>query len=661
MREPSISMLLELAHSPRRTVSSTCSFDTSSAAEEVRPKSTRGVLDAVVDEYPVDLGVDEVEPGPRRGGPRHRSAATLPSASFMMKTRSRTSGMCRFLISLASPGPISSSNWFGGVFDDDVDSTARSPCVEPPLLVSLRLAAAGCVGMTVRRMRVIRRHPERVIISSEPAMMVVVARGALLSTRTGIALDSLLDPRAANSNPRDPRGPSRAARRSLDRRASRRQAHAVSTGALIALALVLFGWAVVSERFAARNLTGPLVFFVAGLLLANPSGGSSTSTSRLDGPPPGRVDAGLLLFADASRVPLAAARHDLPLTARLLGIGLPLSIVAGTALALRAVPEHPARPRRPDRRQPGADRRRAQRLGDRRRAPAESLSDGAQRREWAERRHRHASGDVLHRVGGDRARLGRPPRSRPVRCAGAAGYRRRHRRGIALVGGRLLRLAHRRGWMEHGSRRLATLALALFAFQVASEAGGNPFVSAFVGGLVFGATAGSDTVESCRARRVGRQSALAGPVVRFRCRVRDPRLRAPRRPRRASTPCAVSRSCGWSPVAHRAARRRAGPSHDAVHRLVRPPGLASVVFGLLAVEELGDSDPRVAAAVHAIAITIVFSIVAHGISARPLAARVMSRSIAATLSRASIWSPWFSTSRTTVTRSAASGTVAGLR
>jgi NhaP-type Na+/H+ or K+/H+ antiporter len=49
--------------------------------------------------------------------------------------------------------------------------------------------------------------------------------------------------------------------------------------------------------------------------------------------------------------------------------------------------------------------------------------------------------------------------------------------------------------------------------------------------------------------------------------------------------------------------------------------LASVVFALLAVEDLGGTDPRVLTAVYTIAITIVFSIVAHGITARPLASR----------------------------------------
>ena len=52
-----------------------------------------------------------------------------------------------------------------------------------------------------------------------------------------------------------------------------------------------------------------------------------------------------------------------------------------------------------------------------------------------------------------------------------------------------------------------------------------------------------------------------------------------------------------------------------------PRGLASVVFALLAVEELGNTDPRVETAVNTIAVTIVFSIVAHGVTARPLATR----------------------------------------
>jgi sodium/hydrogen antiporter len=49
-----------------------------------------------------------------------------------------------------------------------------------------------------------------------------------------------------------------------------------------------------------------------------------------------------------------------------------------------------------------------------------------------------------------------------------------------------------------------------------------------------------------------------------------------------------------------------------------PRGLASLVFALLAVEELGpEADPAVAA----ITVTVLLSVLAHGLSAAPLAAR----------------------------------------
>jgi hypothetical protein len=42
---------------------------------------------------------------------------------------------------------------------------------------------------------------------------------------------------------------------------------------LIALSIVVFGWANLADWFAARSLTVPLVFTVAGLVLANSSRG----------------------------------------------------------------------------------------------------------------------------------------------------------------------------------------------------------------------------------------------------------------------------------------------------------------------------------------------------------------------------------------------------
>jgi NhaP-type Na+/H+ or K+/H+ antiporter len=51
-----------------------------------------------------------------------------------------------------------------------------------------------------------------------------------------------------------------------------------------------------------------------------------------------------------------------------------------------------------------------------------------------------------------------------------------------------------------------------------------------------------------------------------------------------------------------------------------PRGLASVVFALLAVEELGESS-LVGQAVAVVALTVLLSVVLHGVSAGPLGAR----------------------------------------
>src|SRR5688572_6022377 len=146
----------------------------------------------------------------------------------------------------------------------------------------------------------------------------------------------------------------------------------MNTNTVIVLAVVLFGWSIVSDRLAARNLTGPIVFVVAGLLLANSSWGivtvdAASSTvhvlaeltlgraprPRLDvgpwaGPPPRPA-------ADVAPVGHRPAAVD----RRRRGAGH------------RSVPRPSDRPRRPDRGRVGSHRCRAQRLGDRRRPPAD--------------------------------------------------------------------------------------------------------------------------------------------------------------------------------------------------------------------------------------------------------------------------------------------------
>ena len=48
--------------------------------------------------------------------------------------------------------------------------------------------------------------------------------------------------------------------------------------------------------------------------------------------------------------------------------------------------------------------------------------------------------------------------------------------------------AHRHGWAAPGYRAITVLALALVAYAASIELGGNGFIGAFIGGLVFGTT-----------------------------------------------------------------------------------------------------------------------------------------------------------------------------
>jgi NhaP-type Na+/H+ or K+/H+ antiporter len=390
---------------------------------------------------------------------------------------------------------------------------------------------------------------------------------------------------------------------------------------LVALSVVAFGWALLSEWFAARNLTGPLVFLAAGLLLGNPTWGfvdvdiESSTVHVL-----AELTLALLLFADASSVPLAAARRDLPVTARLLAIGLPLSIISGTFLAVLLFPSLPlavagliAASLAPTDAALSASVIGDERLpmSVRRVINVESgLNDGI------------ATPVVTYFIAASATALGvvRHDYDDGIGAVGELAIGVAVGAGVALLGGRLLALAHQNRWMQHGSRRLATLSLALIVVLVAEEAGGNFFVAAFIGGLVFGAAAKTDAPESVElAELAGSLLSLvlwfifgAGFVVSafedldFRVVVY------------AVASLTVVRMV---PVAIALLGSGQGRMTAAFVGWFGPRGLASVVFALLAVEELGHTDSRVEVAVDTIAVTIVFSVVAHGVTARPLATR----------------------------------------
>ena len=103
---------------------------------------------------------------------------------------------------------------------------------------------------------------------------------------------------------------------------------------LAIIAGLVFAWATLPERLERFDMTAPIAFTAAGVLLAH---GPLATLGITPGTEVVKVLAeatlALVLFSDASRVGPRQLRADLGLCMRLLGIGLPLAIAVGTLAA----------------------------------------------------------------------------------------------------------------------------------------------------------------------------------------------------------------------------------------------------------------------------------------------------------------------------------------
>ncbi len=103
----------------------------------------------------------------------------------------------------------------------------------------------------------------------------------------------------------------------------------------VAIALILLGYAAVSRRLDGTSVTGPMVFTAAGLVVGVEAlGFVDPEADGLAVKTLAEATLAVVLFSDASRIDLLALRSAVGIPARLLGIGLPLTIVAGFLVAL---------------------------------------------------------------------------------------------------------------------------------------------------------------------------------------------------------------------------------------------------------------------------------------------------------------------------------------
>ena len=325
-----------------------------------------------------------------------------------------------------------------------------------------------------------------------------------------------------------------------------------------------------------------------------------------------------MLFSDASRVGLHELRADSGLYLRLLGVALPLTIALGTVLALAlagtsiwlallvgaalaptdaalgagmmANPVVPARIRRLINVESG--------LNDGIATPFVSVA-------------------LAGAAAGSQA-AGHGPAAAVAELAVGVGI------GVAVggAGGVLVNAARRRGWAAEGFGGSAVLGLAVCAYAFAVAVHGNGFIAAFVGGLAFG-TAGGRRGEPL-VPFVEETGALVSLLVwlAFGAVALVPAVESLtwQMVLYAILSLTVVR---MAPVLVALAGARLDWATSILVAWFGPRGLASVVFALLALEELGR--PTAGPAVAVITITVVISIVAHGATAEPLATRYANR------------------------------------
>ena len=94
------------------------------------------------------------------------------------------------------------------------------------------------------------------------------------------------------------------------------------------VAVTLLGFAAISGRITGTSITAAMIFTAVGLLVG------SEASGLVEMPPAGEAvkllaeaTLALVLFADASRIDVRVLRQELSIPLRLLGIGLPLTLV----------------------------------------------------------------------------------------------------------------------------------------------------------------------------------------------------------------------------------------------------------------------------------------------------------------------------------------------
>lgn len=388
------------------------------------------------------------------------------------------------------------------------------------------------------------------------------------------------------------------------------------------IAIVLLAFTAVSRRLDASPITMPMVFVAAGALL---------SASGIVGVAPeldaiallAEVTLAVILFSDATRLSLPRLRQSLELPARLLGIGLPLTVLLGMGLNLVIFPGWPvaqalllaailaptdaalgsAVVSNPD--VPARDRLALN--------VESGLNDGLVVPVVAV-----ATSIVVDMQQSSGSWVGFV--TQQIGLGTAIGL------VLGLLGITVLRTTRHAGWSDGRYEQIATFGLPIMAFTLATAWSGNGFIAAFVAGLAFGSggfarNRTNDDMEGPEdaehlAEFTEDAAELLGAVTFFvfgNLFVGD--ALGDFGPSVFLAAIASLTVVRIVPVFIALFRSGCDPMAKLFIGWFGPRGLASIVFAILLLEELEERSEQADQLVGVISLTVTFSVVLHGATA----------------------------------------------
>lgn len=380
------------------------------------------------------------------------------------------------------------------------------------------------------------------------------------------------------------------------------------------IAAVLVAYSLLSRRLDRMLVSGPMFFVAAGLLLGpDLTGAIDLELTSETGLLIAEITLVIVLFSDAARIDLGSLRENKSLPARLLGIGMPLTIALGVAVGALLLADLEfweaaivAAVLAPTDAALGqavvSDRRVPQRI--RQALNVESgLNDGL------------SIPFLFLFTGLAVAETQVSTQGWLSFAAEQIGFGAVVGAVVGLLGGWLVDQAVRRDYMAGTFKQLVMVGLALLAWASAEALGGNGFIAAFVAGM----TAGRIT-EVCSEKILDfteDEGQLLNLIVFFIFGL---------------SAIGFLDGAGWEvylygllaltlvrmlPVALALTGAGLRRSSVAFVGWFGPRGLASIILALIVIEEQPDL-PAVPTVFAAMTVTVLASVFAHGISARPL-------------------------------------------